>query len=395
VTPLDGVRVVDLTSNVSGPFVTMVLARLGADVVKVERIPAGDDARQFPPMLDGRSLIFEWCNVGKRSIALDAATPEGLDLLRRLVERADVLIHSFKPGVVDRLGIAEADVRQWNDDLLYCDISAFGHGPQGRKLKGYDPIVQAFSGIMDMTGYEHDLPARCAPSIIDLGNGQWMVIAVLAALLGRQRGDKVRSVESALVDSAMALVPWQATLALVTGERPVRKGTSHSLGAPYDLFQTKDRPIFLTAANPGLWLRLLELLGADHLAEDPRFGTPLERAGRSEELGAELAPYLATRTADEWMEEFHRAGIPASLVLGVDEAVRNPVAGERDWFEDVAGVPLVRLPILADGEPIATPIAAPRLGEHSLEVLSSLGLSAEEQERLLAAGVVSVAEEAP
>jgi formyl-CoA transferase len=250
--------------------------------------------------------------------------------------------------------------------------------------------VQAFSGIMDMTGYEDELPARCAPSIVDLGNGQWMVIAILAALLSRRNGGAVGSVEAALVDTAMALVPWQATLGLVTGERPVRKGTSHSLGAPYDLFQAKDRPIFLTAANPGLWRTLLDLLGAEHLADDPRFGTPLERAGRSVELGEELAPYLATRTADEWMVEFHRVGIPASLVLGVDETVRDPVADERDWFHDVDGVPLVRLPFLADGSAVPAVGRAPRLGEHTRAVLAEVGLDRDQQDRLVDAGVVSV-----
>jgi crotonobetainyl-CoA:carnitine CoA-transferase CaiB-like acyl-CoA transferase len=339
-------------------------------------------------MSDGSSLIFEWCNTGKRSVALDLRRPEGLAVFQRLAARADVVIHSFKPGVVDRLGVAESDLRSWGCDALYCDVSAFGHGPAGQQLKGYDPIAQAYSGIMDMTGYPDALPARCAPSIVDLGNGLWMVVAVLGAVLARATGQTVGGVQSALIDTAMALVPWQSTLALETGERPTRRGARHELGAPYDLFNASDRPIFLTAANQGLWLKLLDMVGAPELADDPRFGTPLERAGRADELAEALAGPLSKKTAAEWLEELHDAGIPASLVLGIDETVRSDIAEERQWFESVGGHDLVRLPILADGNVIATPGPAPRLGEHTHQVLGDAGWTDEEIDAMAAAGVV-------
>jgi crotonobetainyl-CoA:carnitine CoA-transferase CaiB-like acyl-CoA transferase len=385
--PLAGTRVLDLTSNVSGPFVTMVLARLGADVVKVERPPFGDDARQFPPMAGGESLIFGWCNSGKRSVGLDLARPEGRDAARRLAAGCDVMIHSFKPGVVDRLGVSEADVRAWGLDLLYCDVSAFGHGVGGRDLKGYDPIVQAFSGIMDMTGYEDGPPARCAPSIVDLTNGMWMAIGILAALMARRGGDPVASVQSALVDSALALVPWQATVALETGERPQRRGASHELGAPYDLFATADRPLFLTAANQSLWRKLLAVLAVEHLLDDPRFETALSRAAHAPALKEALEVPLRTRPAESWLAELTAAGIPASLVLGLDEAVRTPVAEERKWFEEVGGQNLVRLPVLADGAPLDRPDPAPRLGAHTVAVLEAAGLATEDITALLDSGV--------
>lgn len=389
--PLAGTRVLDLTSNVSGPFVTMVLARLGAEVLKVERPPFGDDARQFPPLAGGESLIFGWCNSGKRSVALDLARPEGRDVARRLATGCDVMIHSFKPGVVDRLGVSEADVRAWGLDLLYCDVSAFGHGPGGRELKGYDPIVQAFAGIMDMTGHEDGPPARCAPSIIDLTNGMWMAIGILAALMARRGGDPVASVQSALVDSALALVPWQATVARETGERPRRRGASHELGAPYDLFATADRPLFLTAANQSLWRKLLAVLSLESLVDDPRFETPLSRAAHAPALKEALEVALRTRPAETWLAELTAAGIPASLVLGLDEAVRTPVAEERQWFEQVGGQSLVRLPLLADGAPLDRPDPAPRLGEHTVAVLEAAGVPTEDVGALLDAGVALAA----
>jgi crotonobetainyl-CoA:carnitine CoA-transferase CaiB-like acyl-CoA transferase len=387
------VRVVDLTMNVSGPFVTMVLSKLGADVVKVERPPAGDDARMFPPLADdGNSLIFEWCNTGKRSVGLDLHDDAGRRAFSALASGADVVIHSFKPGVVERLGVSEADVRRWAPDVLYCDVSAFGHGPAGRALKGYDPIAQAFSGIMDMTGYPDGDPARCAPSIIDLGNGLWMVVGVLAAILARRGGESVTSLQAALVDTALALVPWQASLALETGARPTRRGASHELGAPYDLFATADRPIFLTAANQSLWRSLLEVVGAPELEGQARFATPLDRVTNSAELAAELEAHLAARPAAEWLEQFHAAGIPASLVLGLDETVRSPIAGERNWFEDVGGRPVVRLPLLVEGEPLATPRPAPRLGEHTIEVLTEVGIAGPLLDELLVAKAAVAAE---
>jgi crotonobetainyl-CoA:carnitine CoA-transferase CaiB-like acyl-CoA transferase len=350
----------------------------------------------FPPLSDdGTSLIFEWCNTGKRSVGLDLRDDGGKRAFSALASGADVVIHSFKPGVVERLGVSEADVRRWAPDVLYCDVSAFGHGPAGRALKGYDPIAQAFSGIMDMTGYPDGDPARCAPSIIDLGNGLWMVVGVLAAILSRRGGESVTSLQAALVDTALALVPWQASLALETGERPTRRGASHELGAPYDLFATADRPIFLTAANQSLWRALLEVVGAPELEGQARFATPLDRVTHSGELAAELESRLVARPAAEWLEQFHAAGIPASLVLGLDETVRSPIARERGWFEDVGGRPVVRLPLLADGEPLVTPRPAPRLGEHTIEVLTEVGITGPLLDELLAAKAAVAAEAEP
>lgn len=386
--PLTGIRVVDLTRNVSGPTVTMILAKLGADVVKVERPPGGDDARLFPPLVGDRSLIFEWCNLGKRSVAIDLAAPDGIAVLRRLCEGADLMIHSFAPGVVERLGIAEDDVRAWQPDILYCGLSAFGDGPTGAVLKGYDPIVQAFTGIMDMTGHPDGPPARCAPSVVDIGNGLWTTIGILAALMSRAQGHPVASLETALVDSALALVPWQATQGLLTGARPERRGAAQGLGAPYDLYQAEDAPVFMAAANQGLWNRVAEVIGAPELMADPRFADPLARVQHAAELKEEINRRLGTDKAAVWAERLNAAGVPSTVVMGIDETVRHPVAGERSWFEDVEGIPTVRLPMLADGEAPTTSSPAPRVGEHTLVVLTEAGYSAEEVRSLVRRGVV-------
>jgi crotonobetainyl-CoA:carnitine CoA-transferase CaiB-like acyl-CoA transferase len=387
-TPLDGLRVVDLTRNVSGPTVTRILANLGAEVVKVERPPGGDDARVFPPMHDGRSLIFEWCNAGKRSVAIDMAMPDGVAVFRRLVEKADVMIHSFAPGVVERLGIAESDVRAWQPELLYCGLSAFGDGPVGKAMKGYDPIVQAFTGIMDMTGYPDGPPARCAPSIVDIGNGLWMTIGILSALLSGEKGQPVYEIETALVDSAMACIPWQATEGLLTNRALERRGAGHSLGAPYDLFPASDQMVFMSAANQGLWLKLSEILGEPYLADDPRFAGPLDRTEHRLELTEVLGQRLQAKTAAEWVELLVAAGIPAAVVQGVNQAVRHAVAGEREWFQHAGDLPLVRLPIIAGRQPLPPVTAAPAIGEHTIEVLQTLGMSESELDRLLAAKVI-------
>ena len=217
--PLAGVRVADFSTNIAGPYATMILAQLGADVVKIEP-PQGDDARHWPPAVDDGSVVHRHVNAGKRGIVLDLRQPPARAVALRLAQRSDVLLQSMRPGVADRIGIGEAAVRTLNPDILYYNLNAFGAGPAGRELPGYDPLVQAFSGIMRMTGHDGTPPTRCAPSVIDLGTGQWIAMAVLAAMLARQKGQPVRSMETALVDTAFSLVPYQATTALTTGVRP-------------------------------------------------------------------------------------------------------------------------------------------------------------------------------
>jgi crotonobetainyl-CoA:carnitine CoA-transferase CaiB-like acyl-CoA transferase len=383
--PLEGVRVLDFSTNMAGPYATMILAQLGADVVKVES-PSGDDARHWPPHENGASIVHRHMNAGKRGLTIDLGQEGGREAARRLAARADVLLQSMRPGVAERIGIGEAAIREANPGILYYALNAFGAGPAGRALPGYDPLVQAFSGIMRMTGHDGTPPARCAPSVIDLGTGQWIAMGVLAAVLARHRGQRVQAMETALVDTAFSLVPYQATTALMTGRRPKRAGSGNPIAAPYQVYSTRDGELMLAAPNQRLWERVVEVLGASHLLDDPRFATVAERSHNNAELDVALTALLAARDVDDWVARFRAAGVPVTRVGGLEESVRSDIAGERATFAELDGVPLVRLPWMVDGHAVPWSRPAPSLGEHTLEVLAEAGFSDAEMAELLRTG---------
>jgi len=385
--PLDGIRIVDFSTNMAGPYATMILAQLGADVIKVEP-PAGDDARHWPPQLDDGSIVHAHMNAGKRGLVLDLAQPAGRAVALRLAEGADVALQSMRPGVAERVGIGEAALRAVNPDILYYNLNAFGAGPEGRSLPGYDPLVQAFSGIMRMTGHDGTPPARCAPSVIDLGTGQWIATAVLAAVLARHRGQPVRSIETALVDTAFSLVPYQATTAHMTGQRPKRAGSGNPIAAPYQVYPVEGGELMLAAPNQRLWERVVDVLGAPELREDERFRTVASRSRNSIALDEAISRRLAGADLPTWIARFKQAGVPATEVLGLEQSIRGTAAVERGTVQPLDGVPLVRLPWLVDGEPVAWSRPAPHLGEHTVEILRALGYTEDEVAALLRDRVV-------
>jgi crotonobetainyl-CoA:carnitine CoA-transferase CaiB-like acyl-CoA transferase len=390
IAPLAGVRVVDFSSNMAGPYGAMILAQLGADVVKVEPL-AGDDARAWPPFVDGLSLTHRFVGAGKRGLALDLKRAGGVEVARALIARADVVLQSMRPGVADRLGIGAEATRALAPDALHYDLSAFGGGPTGRAEPGYDPLVQAFSGIMMMTGHEGGPPTRCAPSLIDLGTGQWIAMGVMAALMARRAGQTVRSIDTALVDTAFAVVPYQASAARLSGERPPKAGSGNPIAAPYQCYRARDGELLIAAPSQRLWEAVVDALDAPALRTDPRFATPVARAEHRAALEVELNARLAADGVDGWIARLRAAGVPVSRVHGLDEATRGAIAEERGTFVESDGVPLVRLPWLFDGAPVAWRSPAPRLGEHTLELLAELGYDDARTRALIDEGAVLAA----
>lgn len=385
--PLRGIRVIDFCSNIAGPFASMILAQLGADVVKVEQ-PGGDDARHFASQVDGTSVVHRYVGAGKRGIAVDLKDPDGRRVALDLIRGADVVIQSMRPGVADRLGIGRAATAAANAGVLYYDVNAFGAGPSGRDLPGYDPLVQAFSGIMTMNGHDGAPPVRCAPSVIDLGTGQWVAMGVLAALLGRGRGEPVATMETALVDTAFSLAAYQATSALVTGERPPRAGSGNPIAAPYQCYAASDGHLMIAAPSQRLWENAVAALDAPHLLTDPRFATVADRSAHRAELETAIDAVVGLAPVAVWVERLRAAGVPVGTVNGLEEAVVDDVAVERQTFQPSADVPLVRLPWLADDQPLPFTRPAPELGEHTRELLTELGYPAERIDDLVDRSVV-------
>ena len=392
--PLAGVRVADFSSNMAGPYGAMILAQLGADVIKVEP-PEGDDSRAWPPFVDAMSLSHRHVGAGKRGMVIDLKKRRGVEVALALIARSHVVLQSMRPGVAERIGIGEAAARAVNPDVLYYDVSAFGSGAVGRAMPGYDPLVQAFTGIMQMTGHDGSPPTRCAPSLIDLGTGQWIAMGVLAALLAGQKGEPVRSLETALVDTAFSVVPYQAAAARLTGERPPRAGSGNPIAAPYQCYRARDAEILIAAPSQRLWEAAVRALEAPELAADERFATVGLRSRNLKALETALNDLLARDDVATWIDRFTRAGVPVTRVSGLEEAVVSVVAEERGTFIDSGGVPLVRLPWLADGKPIEWVRPAPRLGEHSLEILTELGYDKAQVADLVAGGAVGIATTVP
>ncbi|WP_421956463.1 CaiB/BaiF CoA transferase family protein [Polaromonas sp.] len=388
--PLAGVRIADFSSNMAGPYGAMILAQLGADVVKVEP-PHGDDARAWPPFVDSMSLAHRHMGAGKRGMVIDLKKRQGVEVAMTLIAQSHVVIQSMRPGVADRIGIGQAAARAINPDVLYYDLNAFGSGAIGQAMPGYDPLVQAFTGIMQMTGHEGSAPTRCAPSLIDLGSGQWIAMGVLAALLARQKGQAIGSLETALVDTAFSVIPYQATAAKLSGKRPPKAGSGNPIAAPYQCYRARDADILIAAPSQRLWEAVVSALDAPALAAEEKFTTVSLRSQNQRALEDALNDLLGQQDVDTWIARFTHAGVPVTRVSGLEEAVTSEVARERGSFIDSAGVPLVRLPWLVDGQPVQWARPAPGLGEHSLEILAELGYDEAQTAALVNSGAVGAA----
>jgi CoA:oxalate CoA-transferase len=385
---LRGIRVIDLTAMVAGPMATMMLADLGADVIKVERAGHGDDARRLPPFwrTDGDDpddgAVFVSLNRNKRSVQLDLKRPAALAAVRRLIDGADVFIESFRPGKVDALGLSYEALRQTNPGLVYCSISAFGRGPLGHDLPGYDPVVQAFTGVMDANGHPDGEPARVAPSVVDLTTGMWAATAVMAALQLRVRTGQGCEVEATLVDTGFQVMNHQVMSYLATDEPPLRTGSETPLAAPYEAFHAADGQVMIAAGNDAVFRRLCDAIDLPGLATDARFITVADRRNSRGELHELLERRLRQMSTAEVERTLGEAAVPVSAVNRLDAALRTDLAAERRVLQTPVDAPpgprqplLQRLPILPPEIPLHWP---PALGRDTESVLREVGLGDEQ-----------------
>jgi len=384
--PLAGVRVLDFSANMAGPCGAMMLAQLSADVIKVEPLSV-DDSRAWPPFVDGMSLTHRFVGAGKRALVVDLRQPKGLRIAKALIARSDAVLQSMRPGVAERLGIGAQATRQINPQILHYDFSAFGLGPSGRARPGYDPLVQAFSGIMMMTGYEGD-PTRCAPSLIDLGTGQWIAMGVLAAIMAKRAGQPVSTIDTALIDTAFSVAPYQAIAARLTGQRPDKAGSGNPIASPYQCFRSRDADLLIAAPSQRLWELVARTIGAPELLEDPDYATVASRSAHRDTLAGEINRRLAAEDVATWVQRLYAAGVPVTRVQGLEEAAASEIAAERQTFVRSDRAPLVRPPWLLDGSPLAWRLPAPWLGEHAMTVLAELGFDEAQRSQWLDEGVI-------
>ncbi len=368
-----GLRVLDFSTNIAGPYAALILADLGADVIKIERAPTGDDTRALPPRWGEDATVFMAMNRNKRSVMIDLKSVEGRADILKLAETADVVIESFPPGVADKLGLNHAAFVNANPAIITCTVSAFGEGPLGATMPGYDALVQAVSGLMSLTGHPGDDPVRTGPSILDVTTGMWSAMAIQAALARRTAGAGGTHVGASLIESAFALVAHQIQGLLATGEQPPKLGSGAPSAAPYRVYRASDGFVMIATASEAQFPRLCEALSLADLARDPRYVTMPGRLASRETLDAAIGNVVATRSVADWLATLAGAGISAGRVNDMKEALALPVTQELQLFvapEQVGnpgGLPMQRTPIDPSGTGQRRP--PPRLGEHNQEIL--------------------------
>lgn len=392
--PLGGLKVLELAQIMAGPTCGMMLADMGADVIKVEKLPHGDDARGYrEPSSREIPASFAMLNRNKRGVALDLKRPEGVAALKRMVARADVLIENYRVGTMDKLGLGYEALAAVNPALIYCSISGYGlTGPLAHK-GGFDLIAQAFSGIMSVTGEPGGAPMKSGNSVGDINAGLLGVIGILAAYVERLKTGRGQRVDTSLFEASLQQMYWFAAVYFSTGKVLGGSGSGHPLIAPYQAFRTADHWITVGGANQNNWERIADLLGHPEWKADPRFKGGAERKAHERELAELVGAVLATRPAAWWLEQFDAAGVPAGPVQDIAQVLNHPQTRARDMvvaLEHPQAGPMkaLGLPVKFSGcgAPALTP--APLLGEHSGAVLREYGFSDDEVAALLAAGAV-------
>jgi len=391
---LAGLKVVDLTQNVAGPFCTQVLGDFGAEVIKVERPGRGDDTRDWrPPEIGGQSSTFLSLNRNKRSVCIDLDTPDGTALLRELAAGADIFIHSMKPGSAEARGFGAAELTSLNPRLIYCAISAFGQSGPLSRLPGYDPLMQAFTGVMSVTGSEGDDPVRVGVSLIDIGTGMWAALGIFAGIVQRARTGLGTVVEASLLDTGVNWMTVFVASYLATGTLPRKMGSAMAMTAPYELFHAADGQVFIAAGNDGLFRRVCEGLGDVALADDPRFATNPLRVANREALRAALTALTARLPTSEIVARLRRAGAPCSEMHDVAQMLANEqvLASGMIAAMPVDGVPehrVVALPLKLDGARNGPPRPPPELGGDTAAVLAEFGIGTQRLAQLRGAGTI-------
>ena len=390
--PLKGCRVIELAHIMAGPVAGLMLADMGADVVKVEKAQ-GDDTRRFvPPTVNGESAAFMMMNRNKRGIVLDLKSTEGLEVLRHLLRDADVVIENYRLGTMEKLGLGYEELRKLNPGLIYAEISGFGRtGPYAHR-GGFDLIAQGMSGLMSITGEGAGRPpVKVGAPVSDITAGILLAMGIAAAYAHKLKTGEGQKVDTSLFEAAITQTYWQSAITFATGSSPGPMGSAHPLNAPYQAFETADGWINIGAANQTNWERLVTVLGAPELNDDPRFASNAERIVNREALEEVLSVILRTRSTAEWLDLLETSGIPAGPVLSIDEMHHDPQTLARDMVPEVthpvAGVVrTLGLPVKFSETPGSVDRASPVLGQHTREVLLEAGYSQAQVDDLIRVG---------
>lgn len=392
--PLDNIKILDLSRILAGPYCSMILADMGAEVIKIEVPVKGDDTRTYgPPFVDGESAYFLSVNRNKKSLTVNLKTPEGKEIIRKLIAKSDVLLENFRRDYLQSIGFDYETVHKLNPKLIYCSITGYGHTGPMADSPGYDLAVQGMSGLMNLTGDPNGPPFKLGTSIADILAGIYATQGILLALIARHRMGKGQKVDISLLDGQVSLLTYQAGIYFLTGKSPTRKGNQHPTICPYETFATQDRYINIACGNDKLWIQFCNLLDLKDIVNHPKFATNPKRVENHDELFNILQPILKQKTADEWLALFDKNGIPAGPILNVDEILDHPQIQARDMVKELPhakgmNVKVTGIPVKLSDTPGSIDSAPPTLGQHTDEVLQDLGYSKKDIDELRKKGVI-------
>lgn len=392
--PLSGMVALDLTQIMAGPVCTMLLADMGADVIKIEKPDGGDDTRRMgPPFSGGWAAGFLALNRNKRSLALNLQDERGRRVFRRLLTGADVVVENFRPGVMERLGLGYEELARVKPSLVYCSISGFGATGPYRNRGGFDLVAQGMSGLMSITGFPGSPPAKVGVPITDISAGTLAAYGILCAYIHSLRTGQGQTVDASLLEAGIAYTIWESALYFAQGEIPGPLGSAHRVSAPYQALRTGDGYINIGAATQATWEQFCQAIGLEAMIEDPRFRSPGDRKARERELAELLEVTLSAGTTAYWLELLNRAGVVAGPIYNIEQVYQDPQVQAREMLIDLEDPELGRLhnigiPVKLSATPGRINRRAPALGEHSEEVLLAAGFAAAEVAELVEAGVV-------
>ena len=399
--PLAGIRVLDLTRALSGPFATMILGDLGADVIKLEDTWHGDDTRRWgPPFQGDDASYFLSINRNKRGLSVNLKDPQGRQVAQRLALATDIMLENFRPGTAARLGLGYQELSERNPRLIYASISGYGQTGPSAALPGYDAVAQAISGMMSVTGEADGEPVRSGTSLADVGAGMYAVIGILAALHARESTGRGQQVDIALLDGQLSWLTYVAGKYFATGVTPGRFGSAHESVAPYQVFPTADEPLMVAVGSDGLWRRFTAATGLDELTDDPRYATNPDRVQHRDTLIPRITQALATRGCAEWTDRLNAAGVPAGPVNTVPAALEQPQIAARDMVVEVehpvAGMlRMLGTPLKLSAQPASIRRPPPVLGQHTDEILAEAGYPPARIAELREAGVIRLPSRRP
>ena len=394
--PIHGVKVLELAQIMAGPTCGLMLADLGAEVIKIEKIPGGDDTRRFlPPDINGEAAAFMMMNRNKRGMALDLKTKEGVEVFKRMVKQADVVVENFRKGTLEKLGVGYEELKKINPKIILCEISGYGRtGPYADK-GGFDLIAQGMSGLMSITGESKGKPPmKVGAPVTDITAGILAATGVLAALVSRATTGVGQRVDTSLYEAGIVHTYWQSAIASATGVAPGPLGSAHPLTAPYQAFQTKDKWITVGASNQNTWLKLIDALGAKELQENEKFNSNANRMKNLTELTELLKKELVKKTAEEWLKLFDEKGLPCGPINTVTEMFEDPQTIERKMIVDVenkkaGSFKAIGMPIKFSETKVEDTKESPTFGQHTKQILLDYGFKGEEIDSLIKQGVVS------